>query len=237
MTHSVRVEYAVERKLRVRNKFHYRLAHWPIWIAVFFISPGSMTFDLFAHGGSPRTWIWLLMVLIATGTAGAFGKLPGVEPAPYILKFTEDRPNPLYRRICYTFGWNAALNFTLINLTGLVVAVFTHRWMLQQLYAWAYFPIAAVVALLGICGLLPRVGRSTAGEGVERRYFYGTVWASCFAQPVLGLLWITLPHAPWADLLKLGVFVGVLGFAAVLAIQGRLPRTRRILRGESLVAD
>ena len=46
--------------------------------------------------------------------------MPGVEPAPYILRFDEDKPNPLYRKVCYTFAWNAVLNFALLNLAGLV---------------------------------------------------------------------------------------------------------------------
>ena len=53
------------------------------------------------------------------------GKLPGVEPAPYIIRFTEDRPNPLYRRVCYTFAWSAAITFAVLNIAGLVVAIVT----------------------------------------------------------------------------------------------------------------
>ena len=41
----------------------------------------------------------------------------------------------------------------------------------------AYFPIAGTVWFLGAIGQLPRVKRSTQGEGHERRYFYGSVWA------------------------------------------------------------
>ena len=40
-----KVELASGRKLRDRNKPAYRLAHWPIWIFVFFIAPGHATFD------------------------------------------------------------------------------------------------------------------------------------------------------------------------------------------------
>jgi len=36
-------------RFRERNKPHYRVAHWPIWIFVFFIAPGPLTFDLFAR--------------------------------------------------------------------------------------------------------------------------------------------------------------------------------------------
>jgi hypothetical protein len=30
---------------------------------------------------------------------------------PYIIRFTEDRPNPLYRRVCYTFAWSEVITF------------------------------------------------------------------------------------------------------------------------------
>jgi hypothetical protein len=55
----VRVELASGRKLRDRNKPAYRLAHWPIWIFVFFIAPGPSTFDLFERGFDRRKLIWL----------------------------------------------------------------------------------------------------------------------------------------------------------------------------------
>jgi len=204
---------------------------------VFFISPGPSTFELFAHGFDERRAVWLGLVIVCTGVAALFGRLPGAEPAPYIIRFTEDKQNPLYRRICYTFAWNVVLNFALLNLAGLLVAVITGKWYLQQIYAAAYFPIAIAIWTLGGLGLLPRVKASTKGEGVERRYFYGSVWAVCMAQPVLGLLWKVLPRSRELDILKLVVFMGVLMFAGTLARRGVLPRTRRILPGELAVAD
>ena len=101
------LEFASERKIRYRNKLYYRFNHWPIWIWVFFITPGPLTFDLFENGFDVRMAMWLGVVLIGTGVAGFLGKLPGCEPRPYIIRFTEDRPNPLYRRVCYTFAWSA----------------------------------------------------------------------------------------------------------------------------------
>ena len=88
------VELDTERKLRTRNKLHYRFNHWPIWIFVFFIAPGPLTFDLFERGFDARMLTWLTVVLAGTGIAGLLGQLPGCEPAPYIIRFTEDRPNP-----------------------------------------------------------------------------------------------------------------------------------------------
>jgi hypothetical protein len=81
------------------------------------------------------------------------------------------------------------------------------------------------------------VKASTNGEGHERRYFYGSVWAVCLAQPVLGVLWKLLPRTRVADSVKLAVFVGILAFVGNLARLGRLPRTRPIVPGESVISD
>ena len=116
----VQVEYEGQRiKIRTFNKKIYRSSHWPIWIWVFFLAPGPLTFNLFAHGFSRGNFAWLICVMIGTGIAGVRGRLPGVEPAPYILRFTEDRPNPLYRRVCYTFAWSDIVTFASLNLAGL----------------------------------------------------------------------------------------------------------------------
>jgi hypothetical protein len=234
---SIRVERASDRRIRERNKLYYRFLHWPIWIWVFFIAPGPLTFDLFARGFDRRMAIWLGLVLIGTGLAGLRGRLPGVEPRPYIIRFTEDKPNPLYRRVCYTFAWSAAITFAVLNMTGLIVAVVTGRWMLAQIYEVAYFPIAGSIWLLGLSGHLPRVMASTKNEGHERRYFYGTVWAVCLAQPVLGVLWNVLPQTRVGDFIKLSVFAGILGLVGWLASRGVLPRTRPIVPGELAVSD
>lgn len=234
---AIRVEFDTERKLRTRNKTYYRVLHWPIWIWVFFLAPGPWTFNLFAHGWDSQIATWFGLVLLGTGIAGVRGSLPGVEPAPYIIRFTEDKPNPLYRRICYTFAWGAVLSFALLNWAGLAWAVATGEWRLQQIYHYGYFPLAGTVWLLGLFGLLPRVKASTKGEGHERRYFYGAVWAVCIAQPTLGLLWKALPRTWTADVIKLAVFTGILVCVGILARMGRLPRTRPIVPGELAISD
>src|SRR3954463_13558730 len=167
--HARRIELAADRQIRERNKTSYRFAHWPIWIWVFFIAPGPLTFDLFEHGFDSRMALWLGAVLIGTGIAGVRGRLPGVEPRPYIIRFTEDRPNPLYRRLCYTVAWSEVVAFAVLNIAGLTIAVVTGRWHLKEIYRWAYFPIAGTFWLLGALGRLPRVKPSTQGEGHERR--------------------------------------------------------------------
>lgn len=237
MTTARRLEYASERRMRKHNTARYRAAHWPIWIFVFFLAPGPLTFNLFAGRGNRWNILWLVTVMVATGIAALRGKLPGAEPAPYILRFDEDRPNPLYRRVCYTFGWNAALNFALMNLLGLTIAVATGGWYMQQIYARVYAPLLAAIVLLGAVGFLPRVRRSTRGEGRERRYFYGTVWSVTLAQIVLLALWKTLPRSHGADVLKLVIYLAVLLAVGSAAGLGLLPRTRPILPGESVIAD
>jgi hypothetical protein len=233
----LRVELASGRKLRDRNKPAYRLAHWPIWIFVFFIAPGPSTFRLFELGFDRREALWLGLVIVGTGIAALRGQLPGVEPRPYIIRFVEDKPNPLYRRICYTFAWSIVITFAVLNVVGLVVAVASGEWRLKQIYEYGYFPLAILLWALGALGLLPRVKASTKGEGHERRYFYGAVWASCIAQPVLGILWKALPHTRAADALKLVVFTGLLAFCGFLAYRGLLPRTRPIVPGELAISD
>jgi hypothetical protein len=237
MPYSGKMEYAEARKMRERNTRVYRALHWPIWIWVFFLAPGPLTFSLFAHGFGRGNLAWLVAVMVGTGIAGLRGQLPGVEPRPYILRFDEDKPNPLYRRVCYTFAWNAVLSFALLNLCGLLIAVMTGRWYMKQIYLYAYFPLCGTILLLGVMGMLPRVKRSTKGEGTERRYFYGSVWAVVVSQALLLAVWKTLPETRAASLVKLAIFVVGLLLMGVAAYRGALPRTRPIVPGESMVAD
>jgi hypothetical protein len=237
MPYRGKLEYAQARRMRTRNTRLYRLAHWPIWIWVFFLAPGPLTFSLFAHGFGRGNLAWLTVVLIGTGIAAVRGRLPGSEPCPYILRFDEDKPNPLYRRVCYTFAWNAVLSFALLNFSGLVIAAATGTWYMKQIYTYAYAPLCALILGLGAAGLLPRVRPSTKSEGTERRYFYGSVWAVVIAQALLLAVWKTLPNTRSASVVKLGVFAGTLLLIAFAAYRGALPRTRPIVPGELMVAD
>ena len=168
---------------------------------------------------------WLGVVLAVTGVAGLRGRLPGVEPRPYIIRFTEDKPNPVYRRVCYTLAWSDVVTFALLNLSSLIVTIMTGGWYLRQLYEIAYYPLAVTIWILGAAGMLPRAKRSTGDEWRERRCFYGAVWAVCLTQPVLWLLWAVLPPTRAGAAAKLVAFVAVLAGAGWMAYHGMLPRT------------
>jgi len=234
---AVRVELAAERRMRTSNKTHYRFAHWPIWIWVFFIAPGPMTAALFAGQANVWTLAWLIAVLIGTAVAFTRGKMPGVESAPYILRFGDDMPNPLYRRVCYTFAWSVIISFAVINLIGLLDAVLTAHWRMMEIYRITYFPVAGTIWILGAFGRLPRAGFSTKNEGIDRRYFYGSIWAVLSSQPVLWLMWKTFPRTHEADIFKLAIYGGMLAAIGLLARYGLLPRTRPILPGVIARAD
>jgi hypothetical protein len=218
-------KFARPPKFRARNKGYYRVLHWPIWIAVFFLAPGPLVFQLFAHGFSGGMATWLGFVTLVTAIAGFAGQLPGVEPKPYIILFNEDRPNPLYRRVCYTTAWGELIAYATLNWIGLMDAFISGKWHLQQIYSMAYFPVAGVFWVLGAVGQLPRVKASTRNEGFERRFFYGAVWVAAPSQGLLGLLWVFLPHTRWADGVKLGLFSAALGLMMTLVYRGLLPRT------------
>jgi len=204
---------------------------------VFFIAPGPITFNLFARGPDPTILTWLAVVTVGTGIAALMGRLPGVEPKPLILRFTEDRPNPIHRRICYTLAWSEIISYALLNAIGLLDAIVNGEWRMRAVYDAGYLPIAGTVWAMGLVGWLPRAGWSTKGEGYERRYFYGALWAVCLAQPMLWLLWKILPQTPPFDTAKLVAFVGLLIFLGNLSRRGVLPRTRPIVPGELFVSD
>src|SRR4026209_211401 len=65
-----RIELASDRVIRERNKVSYRFAHWPIWIFVFFIAPGPLTFDLFERGFDARMMAWLRGRFVGPGAGG-----------------------------------------------------------------------------------------------------------------------------------------------------------------------
>ncbi len=237
MPYRGKLEYAQARTMRERNTRLYRLAHWPLWIWVFFLAPGPLTFSLFAHGFGRGNLAWLALVLLGTGIAASAARSPAAEPRPYILRFDEDKPNPLYRRVCYTFAWNAVLSFALLNLAGLIIAAATGVWYMKQIYTYAYAPLCAIILLLGATGLLPRVRPPPKAKAPSAATSTARVWAVVVAQAVLMLAWKTLPATHTAAIVKLIVFVATLTLMAFAARRGAFPRTRPIVPGELMVAD
>ena len=88
---AVLVELATDRPIRTRNKLHYRIAHWPVWVFAFFIAPGPITFSLFATGLNSTAAIWFAVVAVGTGSR-RFSAALGTEPPSFFVERT--RPIP-----------------------------------------------------------------------------------------------------------------------------------------------
>jgi hypothetical protein len=224
---------------RERNKASYRVLHVPLWIWVFFVLPGHMTFALFLRGPDYRHAIWLGVVTVGCVWRGLAGRLPGVEPRPYITHYGEDKPNLPYRVVCYTAAWIGLLVPFLLNGVGLIVASVSGDWMLDELFAYFYYPLALSLALATVLDVTPRARRSTAGEGAEKAWFYVALWSVVPAQIIAWIAWrlVSRMGLGAADLarLRLAVFLAVTAAFLVLGLRGRLPRTDRYY--PSTIAD
>src|SRR5512140_61211 len=174
---------------RERNKGYYRVLHVPIWVWVFFVLPGNLTSDLYQHGPDRRHWVWLAIVVAVCAWRGALGRLPGVEPKPYITHYGADTPNLGYRVVCYTAAWIALLVPYTLNLLGLVIANLTGKWLLKPMYNWLYWVLALVVVLATALGFTPRARRSTLHEGSERAWFYVVIWTVVPTQVIAWAMW------------------------------------------------
>ena len=216
---------------RERNKIYYRILHVPLWIWVFWVLPGNLTADLYAHGPDRRHWIWLAIVVAICAWRGFAGRLPGVEPSPYITHYGEDKPNLWYRVICYTAAWiDLVVPFTL-NFAGLVINAFTGRWIIGALYTKFYYLLAGLIVLATVLGLTPRAGRSTRNEGAEKAWFYAAVWTVVPTQIAAWAMWrlgryFALPAARLNDL-RLLTFLIVASVFLILSVLGKMPRTAR----------
>lgn len=216
---------------RERNKMYYRVLHLPIWVWVFFILPGTLTFDLYTHGPDRRHWVWLGVVTLVCVWRGIAGRLPGVEPRPYVTHFGVDQPNVPYRVVCYTGAWIALLVPFTLNLIGLIVAVATGAWQLERLYAWLYYPLVFVIVAATFLDWTPRARRSTRNEGAERAWLYVAIWTVVPAQLTGWALWRLGPKLGWVgaelDQTRLVGFLIVSALVLVLGISEKLPRTAR----------
>lgn len=216
---------------RERNKVHYRIFHMPIWIWVFFVLPGHLTYDLYVHGPDRRHGIWLAIVFAVCVWRGILGRLPGVEPQPYIRYYGADQRNLPYRIVCYTAAWIDLIVPFALNLIGLVLCAITGRWLLADLYLYLYYPLALAIVMAAFLNRIPRARRSTMGEGVEKAWFYVAIWTVVPTQVAAWGAWrlgSRLGLGP-NDLnyVRLVVFVLVGMIFLAMGLRGRIPRTKR----------
>jgi hypothetical protein len=216
---------------REKNKRHYRVLHLPIWLWVFFVLPGNLTYALYLHGPDRRHGIWLAIVFVVCVWRGLAGRLPGVEPRPYVTHYGVDQPNLPYRVVCYTAAWIDLLVPFALNLIGLVLAAVTGRWLLADLYAYLYYPLAVAIVMSTFLNWTPRARRSTANEGAEKAWFYVAIWTVVPAQVAAWAAWrlggglnlnpLELNH------LRLAVFLIVGSVLFMLGMREKLPRSER----------
>jgi hypothetical protein len=228
---SIQVVAPVKIVERTRNRIYYRVLHVPIWIFVFFVLPGHLTLALYSHGPDARHAWWLAAVALVCAWRGFVGRLPGVEPQPYITHYGVDQPNLGYRFVCYTAAWIDLLVPYTLNLIGLVYGAVSGSWIIADLYRWLYYPLAVVVILAAALDLVPRARRSTANEGAERAWFYVTIWTVVPSQLVGWAMWrfglrmgvqsATLAH------LRLSAFLAVTALFGWMGLKGYLKRTAR----------
>ncbi len=152
-------------------------------------------------------WRGLLLVLVGTGIAALRGQLPGVEPQALYSALYRGPPESALSQGLLHVRLERCDHFRGSQPGGLDRGRLPGVWYLKQIYQYAYFPLYGAILALGAFGVLPRVRRSTKGEGTERRYFYGSVWAVTLSQTVLMALWKALPRSHSGDVVKLAVYV------------------------------
>jgi len=216
---------------REHNKGYYRVLHIPIWLWVFFILPGNLTYQLYLHG--PNRWhgLWLALVAAMCAWRGWNGRLPGVEPRPYITHYGVHQPNLPYRVVCYTAAWIDIIVPFSLNLIGLAIASVSGKWIIGNLYAWLYYPLALAVVAGTVMDWTPRARRSTRGEGAEKAWFYVGIWSVVPAQVAAWAAWrlggrLGLPPVTLGRF-RLIVFLLVAGGFYFAGLAGKLPRTGR----------
>jgi hypothetical protein len=226
---------------RTRNKNYYRALHIPLWVWAFWVLPGNLTADFYAHGPDRRHWIWLAIVTVVCVWRCVLGRLPGCEAQPYITHYGEEKPNLWYRVICYTTAWIDLLVPFTINLLGLAINFFTGKWVINDLYVKLYYILAAAIVLATVFDLTLRARRSTRGEGSEKGWFYVAVWMVVPTQIAGLLMWrlgrmlhlspVALDHA------RLATFLITSGVFLLLGLLGKLPRTQRYYVPKGMISD
>ena len=198
--------------------------------------PGPLTFDLFEGGFDRRMVAWLGLVLAARASGRCADACRASSPRPTSSGSPRIAPTRCTGGVLHA-GVGRSHDLRRAEHRGP-----DGRHPDRPLGARGDLPLRLFPACRGHLagwrnGWLPRVKRSTAGEGHERRYFYGTVWAVATAQPVLWVLYLILPRTRTSDVIELVAFIGILAFMGRLAVRGRLPRTRPIVPGEFAALD
>jgi hypothetical protein len=216
---------------REKNKRYYRVLHVPIWLWVFFVLPGNLTYDFYVHGPDKRHAVWLAIVFAVCVWRGLAGRLPGVEPQPYVTHYGADQPNLPYRVVCYTAAWIDLMVPFALNFIGIILAMTTGRWMLADLYRYLYYPLALVIVLLTAFNCTPRARRSTKNEGAEKAWFYVAIWT---VVPTQVLAWAAWRLGGKMDLgplelnsLRFLVFIIAGSILFFMGLKGKLPRSER----------
>ncbi len=216
---------------REKNKLYYRVLHLPIWIWVFFILPGHMTYVLYLRGPNRLHGIWLALVFAVCIWRGFAGRLPGVEPQPYVTYYGADQQNLPYRVVCYSAAWIDLMVPFALNFFGLLLAAATEKWLLAELYTFLYYPLALVVMLVAYLDRLPRARRSTRNEGAEKGWFFVAIWTVVPTQVAAWGAWRLGSRLDITSYelgcLRLTVFVLIGAVLLLLGLRGKLPRTKR----------
>jgi hypothetical protein len=128
-----------------------------------------------------------------------------------------------------------------INLIGLVINFFFGRWIINDLFAKLYYPLAAAVVLATILNFTPRAARSTRDEGAEKGWFYVAVWTVVPTQLAGWAMWrlgkyFDLSPASLGHV-RLLTFLIVAGAFFALGLLGKLPRSQRYHIPEGVISD
>jgi hypothetical protein len=216
---------------REKNKQYYRVLHVPIWLWVFFVLPGNLTYALYVHGPDWRHGVWLALVFAVCAWRGMAGRLPGAEPRPYITHYGVEQPNLPYRVVCYTAAWIDLMVPFVLNFIGIILAATTGHWLLADLYRYLYYPLALAIVLATLLNWTPRARHSTKNEGAEKAWFYVAIWTVVPTQVIAWAAWRLGGKLDFAPLelnsLRLIVFVLVGSILLFLGIRGKLPRSER----------
>jgi len=143
--------------------------------------------------------------------------------------------------ICYTTAWIDLLVPFIINAAGVVINLFTGKWLINSMYVTLYYVLAGAIVLATILDITPRARRSTRGEGAEKGWFYVTVWMVVPTQIIAWAMWrlgrLFALSPAGLDHLRIATFLLVASFFLLLGLLGKLPRTQRYHVPRGMISD